>query len=298
VLFFLLLLSSSFFFLLLSSSFFFSSSSSCVLGSVFCHLSLTVAVALSWAVPFPCWLLCSSSLDIGQLVDGKLQIVDRKKNIFKVSGGRPYRSLDLCFPYACKLSLSLGTSCVHYDLLTGCVSLSLLSLSLLSLFSLSLSLALVGILQLAQGEYVAAEKLESVYSKNLFVEQIFVYGDSLQPSVVGIVVPNAEYFLPHLQSLDLAGAEVEAGSAELEALYQDPKVRALILNELLRTAKEQKLRGFEFLRSVALSSELFSVENGLLTPTFKNKRPVLKKRFADAIQQLYDEYWNYNTLHK
>mmetsp|Transcript_38229 Transcript_38229/g.96173 ORF Transcript_38229/g.96173 Transcript_38229/m.96173 type:complete len:769 (-) Transcript_38229:36-2342(-) len=172
--------------------------------------------------------------DIGQIVDGKLQIIDRKKNIFK----------------------------------------------------------------LAQGEYIAAEKLESVYSKNLFVEQIFVYGDSLQPSVVGIVVPNAEYFIPHLQEMGLADSGLTAASPELEPLYQDPKVRALILNELLRTAKEQKLRGFEFLRSVALSSELFSVENDLLTPTFKNKRPVLKKRFEAEIQQLYDEYWNYNSLHK
>ena len=36
-----------------------------------------------------------------------------------------------------------------------------------------------------------------------------------------------------------------------------------------------------------LHHELFSVENDLMTPTMKNKRPQLKKRFAGEIDALY-----------
>ena len=36
------------------------------------------------------------------------------------------------------------------------------------------------IFKLAQGEYVAAEKIENIMTQSLFIEQCFVYGDSLQ----------------------------------------------------------------------------------------------------------------------
>ena len=36
------------------------------------------------------------------------------------------------------------------------------------------------IFKLAQGEYVAAEKIENVMAESLFIGQCFVHGDSLQ----------------------------------------------------------------------------------------------------------------------
>lgn len=57
------------------------------------------------------------------------------------------------------------------------------------------------IFKLSQGEYIAPEKLENIFVLSPFVEQSFVYGDSLKNCVVAIVVPDAkerEKFAAHL----------------------------------------------------------------------------------------------------
>nr|GMD42172.1 long chain acyl-CoA synthetase 6, peroxisomal-like [Ipomoea batatas] len=53
--------------------------------------------------------------------------------------------------------------------------------------------------------------------------------------------------------------------------------------------REAQLRGFEFAKAVTLVVEPFTVENGLLTPTFKVKRPQAKAYFAQAISEMYNE---------
>lgn len=48
------------------------------------------------------------------------------------------------------------------------------------------------IFKLCQGEYIAPEKLENIYVQCPSILQIFVYGDSIQAYLVGIVVANIE----------------------------------------------------------------------------------------------------------
>ncbi len=48
------------------------------------------------------------------------------------------------------------------------------------------------IFKLQQGEYVAAEKVEAVYSKSHLVSEFFLHGDSHQNFCVGILVINKE----------------------------------------------------------------------------------------------------------
>lgn len=141
------------------------------------------------------------------------------------------------------------------------------------------------IFKLAQGEYVAPEKIENVYAKDPVIGQIYLHGDSLESALVAIVVPDPEALnvliaskLPKLHAKKLSYPE----------LCKSPEVNAMVLAQMDHTGKKSELRGFEFAKAIYLSSEPFSIENDLLTPTFKVKRPQAKKYYEAQIAELYE----------
>lgn len=138
------------------------------------------------------------------------------------------------------------------------------------------------LLKLAQGEYVALEKVEGTYSVNPLISQIYVHGDSLKSYLVAVVVPDPVAFS------DFAN-KVSGRAVTPEEACLLPEVRGAILRELDQTATSAKLLGFERIKNVHLTTEAFSAENDLLTPTFKLKRPVAKAKFQAVCQKLYDE---------
>ncbi|KAL6779688.1 LCS2 [Auxenochlorella protothecoides x Auxenochlorella symbiontica] len=132
------------------------------------------------------------------------------------------------------------------------------------------------IFKLSQGEYVAVEKVENAYKLCPSVEQIWVYGNSLESVLVAVAVPTQG-------RLDAHG-----GAGDAAAKCADPELKAAILKELAAAAKEGGLKGFEQVRGVILESEPFSVENELMTPTFKLKRPQLQAKYQKEIDALYN----------
>ncbi|GKU97763.1 hypothetical protein SLEP1_g10855 [Rubroshorea leprosula] len=75
----------------------------------------------------------------------------------------------------------------------------------------------------------------------------------------------------------------------LAQLCNDPRARNAVLADMDNIGREVQLRGFEFAKAVTLVPEPFTMENGLLTPTFKIKRPQAKAYFAEAIANMYAE---------
>lgn len=136
------------------------------------------------------------------------------------------------------------------------------------------------IFKLAQGEYIAPEKIENVYNRSDALAQVFVHGDSLQSSLVAVVVPDQD-FLDNWtkRTLGLTGT--------FQDLCSKQEIKAAILEDMVRLGKEGGLKSFEQVKAIHIHTEQFSIENGLLTPTMKAKRNELRQFFRANIDQLY-----------
>ncbi|KFV18073.1 Long-chain-fatty-acid--CoA ligase 5 [Tauraco erythrolophus] len=135
------------------------------------------------------------------------------------------------------------------------------------------------IFKLAQGEYIAPEKIENVYIRSAPVAQVFVHGESLRSFLIGIVVPDPETLPEFAAKLGIKGS--------YEDVCKNPAVKKAILEDMVRLGKEAGLKSFEQVKDLYIHTEMFSVENGLLTPTLKAKRAELVKLFQKEIEALY-----------
>ena len=73
----------------------------------------------------------------------------------------------------------------------------------------------------------------------------------------------------------------------MEVLCAHRGLREAVSRELAAHARASGLRSFEIPRSVALEHELWDVDSGLMTPTFKLKRPQLQKKYEQVVTALY-----------
>ncbi|KFV00558.1 Long-chain-fatty-acid--CoA ligase 1 [Pterocles gutturalis] len=135
------------------------------------------------------------------------------------------------------------------------------------------------IFKLAQGEYIAPEKIENVYMRCEALAQVFVHGESLQAFLVAIVVPDPETLRNWAKKKGFEGS--------YEELCRNKEVKKHILQDMVRVGKESGLKSFEQVKDIVVHTEMFSIENGLLTPTLKAKRPELRKYFQSQIDELY-----------
>uniref|UniRef100_A0A8U7NNC2 Long-chain-fatty-acid--CoA ligase n=1 Tax=Corvus moneduloides TaxID=1196302 RepID=A0A8U7NNC2_CORMO len=135
------------------------------------------------------------------------------------------------------------------------------------------------IFKLAQGEYIAPEKIENIYIRSDPVAQIYVHGDSLQAFLVGIVVPDSEVMPGWAKKRGFEGTYAE--------LCKNKELQQAIMEDMVRLGKESGLQSFEQVKAIYIHSDMFSVQNGLLTPTLKAKRPELRDYFKKQIEELY-----------
>ncbi|KAM9052838.1 long-chain-fatty-acid--CoA ligase 5 isoform 1-T2 [Megaptera novaeangliae] len=137
------------------------------------------------------------------------------------------------------------------------------------------------IFKLAQGEYIAPEKIEDIYIRSSLVSQIFVHGESLWSFLVGVVVPDPDVLPSFAAKLGVKGS--------FEELCRNQVIKEAILLDLQQTGTEGGLKSFEQVKRIYLHPEPFSIENGLLTPTMKAKRGELAKYFRTQINSLYEK---------
>ncbi|KAI0094019.1 acetyl-CoA synthetase-like protein [Irpex rosettiformis] len=142
------------------------------------------------------------------------------------------------------------------------------------------------IMKLSQGEYVAVERVEALYSGCPGILQIYVHGDSLQSYLIAIVVPDPVTFA------ELAGKVwgkqvLPTDTEALQKATKDQDIYNKFMGILNKHGKTTGLQGFEMIKRIYLTNELLTIDNGCLTPTLKIKRKETYNKFKDELDGLY-----------
>jgi len=133
------------------------------------------------------------------------------------------------------------------------------------------------ILVLSNGEKVPPSDMELAIALEPIVEQVMVVGEG-KPFLSAIVVLDGE----HWPSLAQA-----CGVDPMDATtLQHPKVISQVLKQIKLALKD--FPGYAKIRRVTLTLEPWTVDNELLTPTLKVKRPKVSKRFKAEIETMYE----------
>ncbi|KAK0705002.1 hypothetical protein B0H67DRAFT_592918 [Lasiosphaeris hirsuta] len=145
------------------------------------------------------------------------------------------------------------------------------------------------VLKLAQGEYISPERIENVYlgSSNLLA-MAFVHGDPKESSLVAVFGIDPVHFAPYASRILKKTVEAD-DRAGLKTAANDPRVKGTFLKLLDQIGKSHKFNNFEKVRNCFLDIEPFTIENELLTPTLKLKRPQTTRAFRNEIDRMYEE---------
>ncbi len=127
------------------------------------------------------------------------------------------------------------------------------------------------ILVLGNGKNVAPQPIENLIRESKFIAEAVVLGDGMD-YCIALILPNKEII------------RTELGLSEGENLAENSAVRDLLKKEIDKTNKQ--VANFEMVKKWALIDDSFTIENGLLTPTLKVKRKVVKEKYADLINNL------------
>ena len=81
----------------------------------------------------------------------------------------------------------------------------------------------------------------------------------------------------------------DANGKEPSAAFTDPDFKAEMVENMASLATKLKLNSLEKPKEIFITSEPFSIDNGILTPTMKLKRHIGYKVYAEQIEKMYDE---------
>jgi len=132
------------------------------------------------------------------------------------------------------------------------------------------------------GEYIALEKLESIYRSCPVVGNICVYASPEKSKPVAIVVP-VEATLKQLASEN--GIEGNG----LEDLTANKDVNGIVLKAMVSAGKKGGLAGIELIDGVVLADEEWTPQNGLTTSAQKLNRKGILDKYKNDVKKAYGE---------
>lgn len=130
------------------------------------------------------------------------------------------------------------------------------------------------------GEYIALEKLESIYRSTNVVGNICVYAAQDKTKPIAIVVPNEGVLKGIASNNGVKGST-------LEELVQDKKLNSIILKDMQAQGKKGGLAGIEIIEGVVLADEEWTPQNGLVTSAQKLNRKGILNKYKKEVDRAY-----------
>ena len=129
------------------------------------------------------------------------------------------------------------------------------------------------------GKYIAPQLLENAMKQSRFVEQIMVIGDG-QKMPAAFIQPNFEFVkewakIHHIE-LGTSNAEISANPQVCNRIFQEVEIA------------NEKFGNWEKIKKIELTPDIWSVDNGHLTPTMKLKRKVVLEKYKYLFDKIYN----------
>ena len=127
------------------------------------------------------------------------------------------------------------------------------------------------------GKYVAPQLLENRFKQSRFIEQIMVVGEG-EKMPAALIQPDFE-FLRNWAKMH----NIEVG--DNKKMVQNEKVNARFQEEV--DAANESFAKWEKVKQFRLTPDVWSIDDGHLTPTMKLKRKIVKEKYMDLYNDIY-----------
>ncbi len=128
------------------------------------------------------------------------------------------------------------------------------------------------------GKYIAPQIIENLAKGSKFIEQIMVVGDG-EKMPCALIQPDFEF------AKNWAARHQKNVGNTIKEIADNEDLKARIEKEIIRI--NERLGNWEKIKKIELTPEVWSVENGLLTPTLKLKRKAIKEKFISLYNKMY-----------
>ena len=145
---------------------------------------------------------------------------------------------------------------------------------------------------LTNGENIEPQPIEDACVRSKYIDQIMLLGQD-QKALGALIVPNLEALQQWVasQQLDLNLPSPDASESEIaNSDLHDRAIQDLFRQELNREVKNRPgYRPDDRIGTFQLILEPFSIDNGMMTQSFKIKRPVVRKNYQQLIETMFAE---------
>ncbi|MBL8670045.1 MAG: long-chain fatty acid--CoA ligase [Alphaproteobacteria bacterium] len=132
------------------------------------------------------------------------------------------------------------------------------------------------IIVLSGGDNVAPARVEGFLTLQPEIGQTMIYGDK-RPHLVAIIVPEAEWLK--------RWASENGKRLDQKALASDPDLKKAFAAVVERVNAD--LSVLERVKRFVIATEPFSIDNGMMTPTMKVRRHVVRDTYREQLEGLY-----------